>query len=446
MKSRAFHTVTLGCKLNQFDTAAIEGELAARGYEESSAADAASIVIVNTCTVTHRADADARKLIRRIRRRNSDAQLWVTGCYAEREPELLRAIPGVDRVFGNREKHRVGEFLDAKDADPDLKDLDRSRRGPEGDRGCGGALSAPLQAPAALHFGARTRAFLRIQDGCRLACSYCIIPTVRGTSRSVPVENVLRSARHLWNQGYREIVLTGVNSGDWGRDLEPRSNLQSLLREMLVHAGDNRLRLNSLEPLTISEDLIALMAEDSRLAPHLQVPLQSGSPKILQAMRRNYRREAYLDRLARLRESIPHVGLGADVIVGFPGETETCFQETYDFIAASPLNYLHVFSWSPRPGTPAAERPGRVPEREIQLRNRALRELAAEHSVRFRQGQLGQVRQALVLEPKTDSQRLRALTDNFFEVTLPKESARPGELVRVILTEVHGDATSASIA
>ncbi len=425
-----FYTVTLGCKLNQFDGAAIEGELARRGYREASDPAAAQVIVVNTCTVTHKADGEARKLIRSMRRASPDCSLLVTGCYAEREPETLRAMTEVTRVFGNREKARLGGILD------DLGIGVGNSRAPV-DRGCDNEL------PRALHFGERSRAFLKIQEGCRLACSYCIIPEVRGPSRSVPPRQVEQALARLIAAGYREVVLTGVNTGDYGRDLEPRLDLATLLHRLLDRCGPTRLRLNSLEPLTVTDGIVALLAAEPRLAPHLQVPLQSGSAEVLRAMRRNYRRETYIDVLTRLRDAVPDIGLGADVIVGFPGETDALFAETVGLIENSPLNYLHVFSWSPRPGTPAADYSGRVDPRVQRERSRTLRSLGAELSLRFRKGFEGRRLDAVALGDRREGRYQRALTGNFIDVDLPAGSSEPGQPVTVRVGASSGERTYA---
>jgi threonylcarbamoyladenosine tRNA methylthiotransferase MtaB len=420
--------------LNRFDTAAIEGQLARRGFQPESDASRAAVVIVNTCTVTGKADAEARRRIRGLRRDNPGCRLLVTGCYAELDADAIRAIDGVDFVFGNRDKPRLSSILDELgigEPDSTLDDVSV-------DRGCDAALALPR----ALHFGDRSRALLKVQEGCRLACSYCIIPTVRGPSRSVPPDEVERAARALLEKGYREIVLTGVNVGDYGRDLAVPTSLAMLLRRLLAAAGPNRFRLNSLEPLTVTDEIVELMASDPRLAPHVQVPLQSGSPATLRSMRRNYRPEQYLERLRRLREAIPHAGLGADVIVAFPGETEERFRETYEFIAAAPLNYLHVFAWSPRPGTPAAALPDRVHGAIVRRRSAALRHLGDPLSHRFRAGFEGQHLDAVVLAPRADG-CVRALTGNFIEVALDAGSAARGEVVRVRVASATPDDTRA---
>jgi threonylcarbamoyladenosine tRNA methylthiotransferase MtaB len=424
MNPLGFHTITLGCKLNQFDTAAVEGELLRRGFQAEADVSRAGVVVVNTCTVTARADADARKRIRSVRRHNPDCTLLVTGCYAERDPGEIGGVDGVDHIFGNREKAQLAAVLDRLLGGTPDHGCDRENDG----------------APA-LHFGDRTRAFLKVQEGCRLACSYCIIPTVRGPSRSVRPDRVIATARSLFDSGYSEVVLTGVNVGDYGLDLDPRLTLAELLRELLRTCGPRRIRLNSLEPRTVTDEIVELMAGSPRLAPHLQVPLQSASDRILGEMRRNYRSASYLALLDRLREAVPHIGLGADVIVGFPGETDLEFDETRDFIAASPLNYLHVFSWSARPGTVAADLPDRVSPRVVRERSSALRALAEELSLSFRQGLVGTEQDAVVLGKRKTDSRIRALTGNFVELALEPGSAARGEMVRVRITRASRDET-----
>ena len=429
-----FHTVTLGCKLNQFDGAAIEGELARRGYRAMSDPSEATVHVVNTCTVTHKADADARKLIRSLHRARPDATLLVTGCYAEHDAEILDAMDEVTRVFGNRDKPRLGAILD---------EVGIYSLTPEAaiDRGCDNQATLPQ----ALHFGEKSRAFLKVQDGCRLACAYCIIPQVRGASRSVPAENVKASLLQLVAAGYPEVVLTGVNTGDYGRDFDQPQTLAELLRRLLAAAPHTRLRLNSLEPLTVSDEIIELIASEPRLASHLQIPLQSGSPKVLRGMRRNYRLRHYTKVVGRLRERIPEIGLGADVIVGFPGESDDCFEESYEYIAASPLNYLHVFSWSPRPGTDAADYPDRVSPAVQRERSARLRTLADELGFKFRERFVRHEMEAVTLGERRDGRGQRALTSNFIEVTLPSGSAPSGSSVIVQIESVEREKTVATL-
>jgi len=425
-----FHTLTLGCKLNQFDTAAIEAELAGRGFVAERDPARADVVVVNTCTVTAKADAEARKMVRSLRRRNPDCRLLVTGCYAEREPETLAAIPGVDLVFGNTDKPKLPSLLDRAGigGGPTDDGVSPSGGAMVGDRGC----EAPLALPGALHFGDRSRAFLRVQEGCDLRCSYCVIPRVRGASRSVPAGDVMQGVRRLLADGYREIVLTGVNTGDWGKDLTPRSDLGALLDAIFSIDDSFRLRLNSLEPRTVTDDIVDRFVRESRLAPHLQIPLQSGCDEILGRMRRNYRTAFYRERLDRLRSRVPAIGLGADVIVGFPGEADEAFEETYRFIEDSPLNYLHVFSWSPRPGVPAEDLPDRPHGTTVRRRSERLRRLAEEKGLAFRWRFAGEELPAVVLGERRDDGRIRILTENFFEVGVESGAALArGALVRV---------------
>ncbi len=431
---RRFHTITLGCKLNRFDSAAMEGELIRRGYRAEPDRNRAGVVIINTCTVTHRADSDARKLIRSVRRNNPGCRLLVTGCFAELDAAAIERIPGVDRVFGNREKPRIREILDQLNLAPA-----GGRPHLRADGGCG----VDPGLPESLHFGDRSRAFLKVQEGCDLQCSYCIIPKVRGRSRSVPETEIRSAMLRLFREGYDEVVLTGVNTGDYGKDLEPGNSLESLLETLLQACGRRRLRLNSLEPLTITDRIVELISmEGSRIAPHLQVPLQSGSDPVLRRMRRNYRASTWLERLETLRKAVPGIGLGADLIVGFPGETDREFQETFDLLQSSPVNYLHVFSWSPRPGTPAAEMEDRVPPSRIRERSATLRAWADEAGLRFRRRFLGTTLECVVLGRPAKDGSIRALSDNFIEITLPEAPGVPaGRLVPVVLERADRDGT-----
>jgi threonylcarbamoyladenosine tRNA methylthiotransferase MtaB len=451
VREGGFHTITLGCKLNQFDSAGIEAELLRRGLCREDDPAAASVVVINTCTVTGNADTEARKLIRRVRRRNPDCRLVVTGCYAELDAGAILDTGGVDRVVGNRGKAELPRILDEMGIGEAGSSGIASARtavsiaggsgGVSGDRGC----DWPSSLPGAVDFGERARAFLKIQDGCDLVCSYCVIPRVRGPGRSVAPEEVETALRAIVRAGYREVVLTGVNTGEYGRDLTPRTTLSVLLKRLLGSCGETRIRLNSLEPLTVTDDVIDLLATEPRLAPHVQVPLQSGSDAVLRTMRRNYRRATWLDRVERLRSAVPDVGLGADVIVGFPGETEERFEETLRFIEASPLGYLHVFSWSPRPGTPAADLPDRPSARVTRERSARLRALGDRLSCDFRSRFVGRRLDAVVLGPRRDG-RLRALTGNFIAVTIEGGTAPAGVLVEVEIGRTNAEQTLARLA
>jgi threonylcarbamoyladenosine tRNA methylthiotransferase MtaB len=440
-----FHTITLGCKLNQFDSAGIDAELLRRGLRRESDPAAAAVVVINTCTVTAKADAEVRKLIRRVRRANPDCRLLVTGCYADLDADAIHETARIDRVVGNRGKIELPRILDemgivgspAPAAHPAVVALKSGPPTVAGDRGCDG----PATLPGTVDFSDRARALLKVQDGCDLACSYCVIPTVRGPSRSVPPDEVERALDALVGRGYREIVLTGVNTGDYGRDLAPRLRLRQLLDRLLERCGATRIRLNSLEPRTVTEEIVELMAAEPRLAPHLQVPLQSGSDAVLRRMRRNYRRSTWKDRVERLRTAVPDAGLGADVIVGFPGETDRDFDDTCRFIEDSPLSYLHVFSWSARPGTRAAELPDAPSPAVIRERSARLRALGGCLSVRFRKRFEGRRLDAVVLGERRSDGRLRALTGNFIEVVLEGPVATAGEIVDVQILRATDDET-----
>ena len=451
MSRSGFHTITLGCKLNQFDSAGIDAELLRRGLRREADPAAASVVVINTCTVTGKADAEARKLIRRVRRANPDCRLLVTGCYAELDADAIFGAGRVDRVVGNRGKTELPRILDEMGIG-----TTPTEDGPErtavslgtapiavaGDRGC----DWPSTLPSAVDYGDRARAFLKVQDGCNLVCSYCVIPQVRGPGRSVRPEEVENALGAIVRAGYREVVLTGVNTGDYGRDLTPRTTLSRLLDRLLAGCGATRIRLNSLEPLTVTDEIVELMASEPRLAPHLQVPLQSGTDRVLRRMRRNYRRSTWLEKLERLRSAIPDIGLGADVIVGFPGETDACFEESCRFIEASPLSYLHVFSWSSRPGTPAAELSDAPPPAVTRERSARLRKLGVRLSHRFRKRFEGRRLDAVVLGERRRDGRLRALTGNFIEVTLEDGEAASGELVSVEVLRATPEETLARLA
>ncbi len=452
-----YRIATLGCKLNQADTSILEARLLALGLSRAGGdpeiappeagpgahAAPADLVILNTCTVTGAADREARQIARRLRRENPGATLIATGCYAERDPEALRNLAGVDHVVGMRDQAARVAALAASSLG-----LDPGASGP-------GAAASPLGP-----FGAtegcdpvtdpaeRTRAFLKIQDGCNLRCSYCIIPAVRGSSRSLPPDAVLRRMAFLTDAGYREIVFTGVNTGDYGRDLDPPLRLLDLLERAVRLQGLGRLRLNSLEPRTVTPEIAACLAsEEGRVARHLQIPLQSGSDAVLGRMRRPYRTADYARVVEGLRAAVPAIGLGADVIAGFPGETGEEFEATCRFVASSPLNYLHVFSYSARPGTVAASLPDQVPPPVIKERSARLRALGRELSLRFRRSFVGRDLPALTLREIRPDGRLRALTDNFIDLGLDLAGRPPGPLMnRLVTARIMGASSDDTLA
>jgi threonylcarbamoyladenosine tRNA methylthiotransferase MtaB len=422
------HVSTLGCKLNQFDSASLAGALRGRAALVEDPSEA-SLVIVNTCTVTQAADSDARQLLRRRRRESPRALIVATGCYAERDPDALRALPEVDLVLRREERPRASEII---------MDHIRLRFPEEAADGCADRVMEETLPD----FGHRSRAYLRVQEGCDLKCSYCIIPSVRGASRSTPPGLIVDRFRSLLDAGFKEIVLTGVNTGDYGKDLDPRTVLTDLLERLAGIEGDFVIRLNSVEPRCVTPELVDLLATERKLARHLQVPLQSGADAVLRRMRRNYRAADYARALESLRSRVPDIGLGADVIVGFPGESEEEFRQTVRFVLATPLNYLHVFSYSRRPGTDADLHPAQLPSAVIARRSLALRTIGRRLARAFRASQRGLPLTALVLRGRRKDGRLRALTSNFIEAALDDE-APENSFARIRLTEVGDSETRA---
>jgi threonylcarbamoyladenosine tRNA methylthiotransferase MtaB len=401
-----FFVQNFGCRATQADGAALEAKLAERGFAASDDRESAELVVLNTCTVTAEADSDARSTIRRVHRENPAARILVTGCYAQRAPDELAKMPGVEWVVGNSHKTQLADLVSgAVDYHGQVAvvgivvgDIMQTRD----------ILSAPIMEAT----GDRTRPNLKIQDGCHNRCSFCIIPFVRGRSRYSGPDQIVEQVRALSSK-YREVVLSGINLGRWGRESGSTMRLVDLLRRLLQETEIDRLRLSSVEPMDFSDDLLGLMAETPRISKHVHAPLQSGSDTILRKMHRKYRPRHYADRVAKARLLMPEAAIGADVMVGFPGETDELFEESRQFIEAMPFTYLHVFTYSERPGTPAAQMPGVVPIRVRKDRNRILRDLAAGKNIAFRQSLLGGELTAVTLDPPG-----LALTDNYIKASL----------------------------
>jgi len=426
-----FYIEQFGCRATQADGAAIERQLLDRGCTPSSSARNAEFVVINTCTVTSAADAQARDAIRKIHAQNPAAKILVTGCYAQRAPEELAAIPGVSFVVGNSHKPQIPNLIAAARQDfvpvnlvtpaslPAHWSLPRQIL-----TGDIFATRDVLVAPVLGGEGNHTRPTLKIQDGCNNRCSFCVIPYVRGKSRSLPPETVLSQIRSLSDSGFQEIVLSGINLGSWGRDLSPRAHILDLLRHILDETNLARLRISSIEPLDFTQDLIALFASTDRIAEHFHMPLQSGSDNILAAMHRWYRTEHYARRAKLIREFLPHAAIGADVIAGFPGETEADHETTLQFIDSLPFTYLHVFSYSPRPGAKAAALDSQLPGEVIHRRARELRALGESKSEKFRKSQLGRTHQVLTLnrpEKSPNALWTPALSSNYLQFRIPEQ-------------------------
>jgi threonylcarbamoyladenosine tRNA methylthiotransferase MtaB len=431
-----FYIEQFGCRATQADGAAIERQLRERGFTVSPNSANADVIVVNTCTVTAAADSQARDAIRKFHAANAASRIIVTGCYAQRAPEELAALPGVSFVVGNSHKPQIprlvieisGAAMRPLPVDPAPSPrssfLANEAASIATDRILTGDIFQVrdvLVAPVLGGEGNHTRPTLKIQDGCDSRCAFCVIPFVRGKSRSLPPQTVIGEIQKLANSGFREIVLSGINLGTYGRDLSPRCEFEDLLRRILDETSVEHLRISSIEPLDVTRDLINFFASTNRIAPHFHMPLQSGSDRVLAAMRRWYRAEHYSRRVELIQEHLPHAAIGADVIAGFPGETEQDHEATLRFIQDRPFFYLHVFSYSSRPGTKAASLPGAVSIENIKRRARELRALSEAKSTDFRRSHSGRTLRALTLrrERVRDESTTPALTSNYISLRLP---------------------------
>lgn len=402
--------VTFGCRVNQADSLAIEGALRMRGAT-CAASDEADLVIVNSCSVTATADQGVRQTIRRIHRNNPRARFVVTGCYASREPQQIATLPNVVRVVPNVDKDRLADIIDVPDATT-------AERFGDGDGACGGLEPG---------VGGRTALTLRVQTGCDQRCSYCVIPQTRGVGRSRPLSDVTASIRRAIDAGYKEIAISGVHLGSYGRDLSNGTTLTALVRVLADWRDDVLFRLSSLEPMDCTDRIVRDVAESPRLAPHFHLPLQHGVDRVLRAMERPYTAAAYRRLVESIRERMPHAAIGTDLIVGFPGETDDEFAQMRRFVEALPVTQLHVFPYSDRPGTPAMAMRPKVHGAAIRERGATMRAVGAVLSAAFRASQAGTVRRALTVDDGWS-----AVTDNHVKVRLPEAHPR-NEWVRVTL-------------
>jgi threonylcarbamoyladenosine tRNA methylthiotransferase MtaB len=422
---------TLGCKLNQVESLELQRLLEARGYRAVPFEESAQVYVINTCTVTARADYSDRQMIRRAIAKNPSALIVATGCYSEINPQAIARIPGVDLIAGNQEKYQIPELLGSlrKRARPVVRVGEISK-----------ARSVPV-VPVG-HHSARTRAFVKIQDGCQHRCAFCIVPYARGGSRSQDGSVVVEQVQRLVESGRREVVLTGVDIGHYGRDLVPRTTLAALLARLVEVPGLRRLRLSSVLPAYFTDDLIEVITGSHAICPHLHIPLQSGSDRVLRSMRRPYNTNIYQALLERLSRAIPDLGLGADVIVGFPGETEADFRETVRLIEALPFSYLHVFSYSDRNGTEAVRLPDHLSPRVVAQRSKTLRALSKAKNLAFRQRLLGRKLEVLVLETREKATGLlTGLTGNYANVLFDGPDDWLGQFVNVTITDVQPERT-----
>ena len=427
---------TLGCKVNQFESESLLSSLEQRGYSLSPFGEGADISIINTCTVTHRADFQSRQLVRRALRFNPKSSVIVTGCYAQVEPEAVAKIGGVRLLSGNQEKSQIPDLL------PLIQKTKGQRVQVSDIRGELLFLDLPLPS-----FHRHTRGFLKIQDGCDAHCSYCIVPHARGRSRSLSIEKVLEHLRVLRERGFKEVVLTGIHIGTYGQDLNPSCSLEKLLKRLEREKTPERIRLSSVEPGDFSPGLISFLAKSTKVCPHLHIPIQSGEDEILQRMNRNYNLSLLFDLISDLHRTIPNLSIGADVIVGFPGETEVEFNRTYEKIESLPLSYLHVFPFSKRKGTPAYELAHQIDEAEKKRRAGVMRTLGKQKRQafygRFLQGEL-----TVLVEGRkgVGNGRWKGFSPNYIPVILDDGGSAGGgtdwinQEVRVTLTRLTEDA------
>jgi threonylcarbamoyladenosine tRNA methylthiotransferase MtaB len=416
---RRLAVVTVGCKANFADSAGIASRAIRAGFDVVPAGDPADVMIINSCTVTHRADRDSRALARRLRRGNPRAVLVMTGCYAQTSPEDRGKLPEVDHWIGTGEPEALSGLLLT----------------------LAGGLPTREEAPSGFAVDrllGRTRTFLKIQDGCDAACAYCIVPMARGGSRSISVAEAVESARRAEEDGAREIVLTGIHAGHYGMDRGERDGLAALLETLLSETSLCRFRLGSVEPLEVTPRLVALLARGDRVCPHLHVPLQSGSDRVLQRMRRPYTADRYRERLQLVSSEIPGMRLGADVIAGFPGETATDFEETMELVGGGLLNYLHAFPYSARKGTESAGWRDDVPAAEKKRRVAMLRDADEAMRKTYLGAQVGRTLSVVAESERGENGMFGGTSENYVGVVFRAEGCKIGGLVPVRILSVQG--------
>ena len=419
MKKVSFHT--LGCKLNYAETASLEKQFADRGFTIVPFSERSDVCVINTCSVTERADRECRQLVRRAGRTSPDAFIAVIGCYAQLQPEHVASIDGVDVVLGASEKFHLFDYAEGFEKF-------------ESPRVFVSPIGAASDFGPAYSGGAddRTRAFLKIQDGCDFNCSFCTIPLARGKSRSQSVEDCVLQAVHLVDQGYREIVLTGVNVGDFGK--HDATSLIALLRRLETIDGLERIRISSVEPNLLTDELLDFWVSSEKVCNHFHIPLQSGSDEILKRMRRRYTSSDYRSLVSSIKTKAPDAGIGIDVIVGFPGETDELFRKSFDVLHELPVSYLHVFTYSERPNTPSLELDGRVEPRVRFRRSEMVRILSGQKRQSFYLSQLDSTQKVLI-ESSIEKGMLSGYTENYIRVSVPYQPSLENSIAEVVLKE-----------
>lgn len=434
-KTAAFHT--LGCKLNFAETSTIARQLTDAGYEKVSFDDYADVYVINTCSVTENADRECKLHVKRAMKANPAGLVVILGCYAQLKPEEISAIEGVDLVLGAKEKFNILSYLD---------DLQKSEEH-------GIIHSCEIDQAdffiGSYSIGGRTRAFLKVQDGCDYKCTYCTIPLARGISRSDTIENVVKNASEIAKKGIREIVLTGVNIGDYGKgefgNKKHEHTFLDLISELDQVEGIERIRISSIEPNLLKDESIELVAKSKRFVPHFHIPLQSGSDELLKKMKRRYMTGLYSERVAKIREVMPDSCIGVDVIVGFPGETEEKFLETYHFLNELPISYLHVFTYSERENTEAAHMEGVIPIPERKRRNKMLRILSEKKKMAFYETQLGKT-YPILWEHENKNGMMFGFTENYVRVQKPYDANSVNQIEFLKLDKIQSDGTVSVIA
>lgn len=417
-KKVAFHT--LGCKLNFAETSTISRSFPQEKFERVPANAKADIYVINTCSVTDAADKKCRQAIKRFITLSPGAFIAVVGCYAQLNPQEISSIPGVDLVLGTNEKFDISDYISVlnKKQEPEI-------------HSCG--LTSKDTYKSSFSMSDRTRSFLKVQDGCDYGCSYCTIPMARGRSRNPEIASIIGEAEQIASRGLKEIVITGVNIGDFGKSTG--DTFTNLLKELVKVKGIERFRISSIEPNLLTDELIEMTAVNGKILPHFHIPLQSGCDKILGLMRRRYTRDVFASRISKVLEKMPFAGIGADVIVGFPGESDSDFEDTYSFLEEIPLSYLHVFTFSERPGTDAANLSEKVPYLEKEKRSKQLIALSQKKNTIFNKLNIGQIN--TVLFEKTFSDGLiTGFTSNYIRVQYPWESKLTGEIRKVRLNDI----------
>ena len=426
-KKVAFYT--LGCKLNFSETSTIARDFEKENFERVDFSQSADIYVINTCSVTENADKRFKTIVKQAQKSNPEAFVIAIGCYAQLQPKQLAEVDGVDLVLGATEKFKITDYLN---------DLTKNE--------VGAIHSCEIEDAdfyvGSYSFGDRTRAFLKVQDGCDYKCTYCTIPLARGISRSDTLQNVLKNAREITQKGIKEIVLTGVNIGDYGKgefgNKKHEHTFFELVQALDTVEGLERVRISSIEPNLLKNETIDFVAQSKNFVPHFHVPLQSGSNQLLKLMRRRYMKELYQDRVAHIKEKMPNACIGVDVIVGFPGETDDIFLETYEFLNAMDISYLHVFSYSERPNTVAATMDGKVPKNFRSKRSKMLRGLSAKKRRAFYESQLGTV-QSVLFEGENKDGYIHGFTRNYVKVKTPWSPALVNTTQEVNLKEIDQD-------